>query len=66
MAKRVYFVKPKSEDDGWWEAYGPDMLARTVIEEEEIFDTGILDENGNKVMAKRHKPPIGFYALRER
>jgi hypothetical protein len=60
---REYFIKrtrPTGDDDYWWDAYGPDMLARTVIETEEVYDTGMLDENGNKIMAREKKNPIGF------
>lgn len=67
MAGKIYYVTPgKGNDDYFWDAYGPDMLARTVIEEEELFDVGLVDQHGNKIMAKKRKDSIGYYPLRER
>jgi hypothetical protein len=66
MSKEYFRARPRSSDDYWWDAYGPDMLARTVIEEDEVFETGILDEEGNPIRARKKKPNIGFYNLRER
>jgi len=38
---------------------GEQYLARTVYEPEELIDIGILDSDGNKVMARR-RLEIGF------
>lgn len=35
-------------------------LARTVHEDYELIDTGVLDQSGNKIMARRRIDPIGF------
>ena len=35
-------------------------LARTVYDPEELIDIGILDADGNKVMARLKIDPIGF------
>jgi hypothetical protein len=59
MAREYFTRRPMAERD-WWDANASDSLARVVIETEEVFDTGVLDENGNKVMAKEKKEPIGF------
>jgi len=39
---------------------GENYLARTVYEPEELYDIGIVDSDGNKVMARRRLDPIGF------
>jgi len=36
------------------------FMARTVYEDDDIVDIGVLDANGNKIMAKAKKPRIGF------
>ncbi len=50
--------------DDFMEAYDDTFIrefaARTVHESEELVDIGIVDEQGNKVMAKARKPRIGF------
>lgn len=62
---REYFVRsPKRADYEWWDMPNVESTTRTVIETEEVFDTGVLDENGNKIMAKERKQPIGFTRLR--
>lgn len=57
--RRDYVIRPKADYDSW-EADGKDSLARTVYEPEELFDIGIVDSDGNKVMARRRIDPIGF------
>lgn len=37
-----------------------EFAARNVVESEDLVDIGILDEQGNKIMAKAKKPRIGF------
>ena len=37
-----------------------DYLARTVHEEHELIDIGVMDSEGNKIMARRRMDPIGF------
>lgn len=39
---------------------GENYLAKTVYEDHELFDIGILDKDGNKVMARRRMDQIGF------
>lgn len=41
-------------------------LAKTVYESEELIDIGVLDSEGNKVMARRRMDPIGFVRHREK
>lgn len=62
---REYFVRPKSDYE-WWDYPNTEGTAKTVIETEELFDTGMLDHNGNKVWAREKKRPIGFVPLKER
>lgn len=35
-------------------------LARTVFEDYELIDTGVLDAAGNKIMARERIDPVGF------
>lgn len=39
---------------------GERYLSRTVFETDELTYIGIKDKEGNKIMAKRKKNPIGF------
>lgn len=59
---REYFTRRPMRQDGYpyYEADSKEFLARTVYETEELIDTGILDEAGNKVLAREKKNPIGF------
>lgn len=55
--RRDYVIRQGRIDE---EVDGENYLARTVYEPEELFDIGILDSDGNKVMARRRIDPIGF------
>lgn len=55
--RREYVIRSARIDE---EIDGENYLARTVYEPEELFDIGILDSDGNKVMARRRLDPIGF------
>ena len=57
---REYFRQRPKADYEWWDYPNTDSLARTVYETEELFDTGIVDEAGNKIMAREKKNPIGY------
>ena len=37
-----------------------DYLARTVYEDRELIDIGVMDANGNPIMAMERMEPIGF------
>lgn len=39
---------------------GEDYLARTVHEDHELIDIGVMDAQGNRIMARRKMDPIGF------
>lgn len=39
---------------------GEDYLARTVHEDHELIDIGVMDAQGNRIMARRRMDPIGF------
>lgn len=57
---RTYIsVKPRLADYDR-DPDGEDYLARTVYEVEERVDIGILDADGNKIMAVEKKNPIGY------
>jgi hypothetical protein len=45
---------------------GEDYLGRTVYEEHELIDIGIVDQNGDKIMARKRMDPIGFVRFPER
>lgn len=45
---------------------GENYLAKTVHESEELINIGLLDSEGNKVMARRRMDPIGFIRHREK
>lgn len=55
--RRDYVVRSARIDE---EVDGENYLSRTVYEPEELFDIGILDSDGNRVMARRRIDPIGF------
>lgn len=61
---REYFIKRRSADiDG--EPDGEHYLAKTVYEEYELIDTGVVDQNGDKIMARRKMQPIGFVRFKD-
>lgn len=37
-----------------------DYLARTVYEDHEMIDIGLLDSEGNQILARQRMDPIGF------
>jgi hypothetical protein len=43
-----------------------DYLARTVHESHELIDIGILDEDGNRIMARQKMGAIGFVRWRDK
>ncbi len=61
---REYLVRPRSADMSA-EPDGENYLARTVFEQEELIDIGVLDPAGKPIMARRKTPPIGFIRHRE-
>lgn len=45
----------------WDDEYrGGDSLARTVYEDHELIDIGVMDKDGNPIMARKRLDPIGF------
>ena len=61
--RREYVIRRSAKIDE--EVDGENYLARTVYEPEELVDIGILDSDGNKVMARRRLDPIGFVRWRD-
>lgn len=59
MARDYIVRRPKAYDD-YWEAKGTDSLAKTVYEDHELIDIGVLDANGEKIMARQKPDPVGF------
>lgn len=57
---RHYVRLAKIDDEPDAEHY----LARTVYESHELIDIGILDEDGNKIMAHERMDEIGFIRWR--
>jgi hypothetical protein len=43
---------------------GEDYLGRTVYEDHELIDIGVLDGNGNRIMARKKSDPVGFVRWR--
>lgn len=52
-------IKPKA-DVALDDARATDYLARTVYEDYELVDTGVLDQSGNKIMAHMRFDPVGY------
>lgn len=64
---KEYVIVRRSFDQEWYDKDdGLKSLARTVYEEEELIDIGIMDARGDPIMARRKKDPIGFIYLKER
>jgi len=57
---RDYIVRRTADSDFWDEARATDYLARTVHEDHELIDIGVLDANGEKIMARQKPDPVGF------
>lgn len=45
---------------------GENYLARTVHETIDLIDVGLLDSEGNKILARKRFDPIGFVRWSER
>ena len=59
--RKYYSIKQKTTScDCWVEADALDSLARTVYENSELIDIGVLDHNGDPIMAVEKKNPVGF------
>ena len=55
--RRDYVIRAAKIDE---EVDGEQYLSRIVYEPEELIDIGILDSDGNRVMARRRLDQIGF------
>lgn len=67
--RRDYVIRPRAapEPNGEsWGADGENYLARTVYEEHDLVDIGIMDPEGNPIMARKRIDPIGFIRWPER
>lgn len=61
MAERSYVtVRRNRSADIDSEPDGEDYLARTVFEDHELIDIGVVDRNGDPIMARKRTDPIGF------
>lgn len=56
--------RARAEIDGEPLIDAADYLARTVYENQELVDTGVLDQQGNPVMAYEKPNPIGYVRLK--
>jgi len=45
---------------------GENYLGRTVYEEHELVDIGVMDSEGNPIMARRKMDQIGFVRFKSR
>lgn len=45
---------------------GEDYLARTVYEDHKLVDIGLMDAEGNPIMAHERRDPVGFVRWRDR
>lgn len=61
--KREYLRIRSADIDGFVD--GEDYLARTVYECHDLIDIGILDEDGNKIMAREKMDAVGFIRWRD-
>lgn len=59
MREYVVMKRPRGDkiEDG---VDAENYLARTVHEEFELIDTGVLDDSGDKIMARRKIDPVGY------
>lgn len=58
---REYVIKPRTRlADIDSEPDAENYLGRTVYEYDELIDIGITDKNGDPIMAKQKREPIGF------
>jgi len=62
MPRQYVRVKAASMDEF---PDGENYLARTVFESHELIDIGLLDEDGNKIMAHEMMDQIGFIRWQE-
>jgi len=58
MAREYFIARRMADIDE--DVNGSDFLARTVYEDYELIDTGVIDASGDKIMARRKMDPIGF------
>ncbi|MGN6772635.1 MAG: hypothetical protein ACTHJQ_22715 [Rhizobiaceae bacterium] len=61
---RDYIIRRMADIDE--NVNGEDYLGRTVYEEHELIDIGIVDQNGDRIMARKHMDPIGFVRFPDR
>lgn len=57
---RDYIIRRHRSADIDCNPDGENYLARTVYEDEETIDIGLMDSEGNKILARRRMDPIGF------
>lgn len=62
MSRDYVIVRSAKIDE---EVDAENYLSRTVYEPEELIDIGVLDSDGNRVMARRKMDPIGFVRWRD-
>lgn len=65
MARIDYIVhRPRSADIDA-NPDGENYLARTVYEDKETIDIGLMDSEGNKILVRRRMDPIGFVRFKD-
>lgn len=45
---------------------GENYLARTVFEDHELIDIGVMDKNGDPIMAHKRMDPVGFIRWKDK
>lgn len=60
------YVTVRRSCDESYDADAMDHLARTVYEDHEMHDIGLTDSEGNKIMCREARNPIGFVWFRAR
>jgi len=60
---RDYIIRRMADIDE--NVNGENYLGRTVYEEHELIDIGIVDQNGDRIMARKRMDPIGFVRFPE-
>lgn len=62
---KTYFVRPRGADIDQ-NVDAENYLARTVFEDHELIDIGVMDKDGNQIMARKRLDPVGFIRWRSR
>jgi len=62
---RTYITRKATASDIDENTDAENYLARTVFESHELIDIGVLDHNGDPIMARERMDPIGYVRFNE-